>query len=86
MYKLSKTNEAKLIYFFLVLREREGKNPQIFRTLDGGVGRTLCANGLPTEEGSLFRKIWSAAALGTKYLRVFSSCSLKTREKYISFN
>ena len=31
--------------------------------MDGSVGRTLCVNGLPTEEGSMFRKIWAAAAL-----------------------
>lgn len=39
------------------------KDSRPLTLLDGGVGRTLCANGLPTEEGSLFRKIWSAAAL-----------------------
>ena len=32
MYQLSKTNWAKLIYFSLILREREEKSPQIFRT------------------------------------------------------
>jgi hypothetical protein len=31
--------------------------------LDGSMGRHLCLNGLPHEEGTLFRKIWSAAAL-----------------------
>ena len=31
-YKLIKTNWVKLIYFSLVLREREEKKPQIFRT------------------------------------------------------
>ena len=34
IYKLSKTNWAKLIHFSLVLRERKEKKPQIFRTLD----------------------------------------------------
>ena len=31
--------------------------------LDGSMGRHLCLNGLPHEEGTLFRKLWSAAAL-----------------------
>ena len=31
--------------------------------LDGSMGRHLCLHGLPHEEGTLFRKIWSAAAL-----------------------
>ena len=34
MYKLSKTDSAKAIYFSLVLREQEEKKPQIFRTKD----------------------------------------------------
>ena len=36
--------------------------------LDGSMGRHLCLNGLPHEENTLFRKIWSAAALAdSKY-------------------
>ena len=36
--------------------------------LDGSMGRHLCLNGLPHEEGTLFRQIWSAAALAeSKY-------------------
>ena len=34
IYKLRKTNRAKLTYFSLVLREREEKKTQIFRTQD----------------------------------------------------
>ena len=59
------------------------KDSRPLTLLDGGVGRTLCANGLPTEEGSLFRKIWSAAALGVKYLLFFSTLIPSKREKNI---
>ena len=31
--------------------------------LDGSIGRQMCLNGLPHGEGTLFTKIWSAAAL-----------------------
>ena len=31
--------------------------------IDGSVGRLLCINGLPHGEGTLFKKIWAAAAL-----------------------
>ena len=31
--------------------------------MDGSMGRLLCINGLPHGEGTLFKKIWSAAAL-----------------------
>ena len=31
--------------------------------MDGSIGRQMCLNGLPHGEGTLFTKIWSAAAL-----------------------
>ena len=38
--------------------------PQQLTLLDGSMGRLLCINyGLPHGEGTLFTKIWSAAAL-----------------------
>ena len=39
--------------------------------LDGSMGYTLCLNGLPNEEGTLFTKIWAAAALADeKYHKI----------------
>ena len=47
-------------------KEKYCENQMIL--LDGSMGRHLCLNGLPHEEGTLFRKIWSAAALAdSKY-------------------
>ena len=43
------------------LNKKHKQNKMVL--LDGSMGRHLCLNGLPHEEGTLFRKIWSAAAL-----------------------
>ena len=45
-----------------VAKRRPGaQNP--ITLLDGGMGRTICMYGLPHGEGTLFRKLWAAAAL-----------------------
>ena len=41
----------------------KAKDSRPLTLMDGSVGRTLCIYGLPTEEGTIFRKIWAAAAL-----------------------
>jgi len=41
----------------------KAKDSNPLTLLDGGLGRTLCIKGLPTEDGTLFKKIWAAAAL-----------------------
>ena len=41
----------------------KAKDSNSLTLLDGSMGRTMCINGLPTHEGSLFRKLWAASAL-----------------------
>ena len=42
---------------------RADKTKEAMVLLDGSMGRQMCLNGLPHGEGTLFTKIWSAAAL-----------------------
>ena len=41
----------------------KGGSKSNLKLMDGSMGRLLCINGLPHGEGTLFKKIWAAAAL-----------------------